>query len=41
MRLTIILANMLRILNVAEKNDAAKSIAKLMSKSSSRMVILN
>jgi hypothetical protein len=39
MFLTLKLLNkMLRVLNVAEKNDAAKSIAKIMSKSSNRMV---
>lgn len=31
---------MLKILNVAEKNDAAKSIAALLSKGTSRMVNL-
>ena len=30
---------MVKILNVAEKNDAAKNLAKIMSKSTSRMVI--
>jgi hypothetical protein len=31
---------MIKILNVAEKNDAAKNVAKIMSKSNSRMVYL-
>ena len=30
--------SMVRILNVAEKNDAAKSIANVLSRGSSRMV---
>lgn len=39
MRISVYLRDMLRILNVAEKNDAAKSLAGQMSKGSSRMVI--
>lgn len=31
---------MLRVLNVAEKNDAAKSIAAQMSRGNSKMVII-
>ena len=41
MKTTHILQTMLKILNVAEKNDAAKSIAALLSKGTSRMVIKN
>lgn len=38
MRISKILQEMIKVLNVAEKNDAAKSIAALLSKGSSRMV---
>ena len=34
-----VLNNFIKILNVAEKNDAAKILAKIMSKSTSRVVI--
>lgn len=34
----ILLQDMVKILNVAEKNDAAKSIAALLSKGTSRAV---
>lgn len=40
MKKTFILQTMLKILNVAEKNDAAKSIAAHLSKGTSRMVNL-
>lgn len=41
MKLTLILLKtvMNRVLNVAEKNDAAKSLARLLSKNSASMVI--
>lgn len=39
MKLTrVVWQEMVKILNVAEKNDAAKSIAGLLSRGSSRMV---
>lgn len=39
MKVTSLLKEMVKILNVAEKNDAAKSIAALLSKGTSHMVI--
>ena len=38
MRLTVDLRTIMRILNVAEKNDAAKNIAAQLSQGNSRMV---
>lgn len=38
MKLFIVLKNMIKILNVAEKNDVAKSVAAQISKGTSRMV---
>ena len=40
MRISAYLRDMLRILNVAEKNDAAKSLAAQMARGASRMVII-